>query len=79
MIKLNNKPMRGFDLGDDPPPSYIPPHLTPIVVKALAAGAVGAIAGAGMSYADTRKVSGSAVAYGAVIGVIGAFVATALK
>ena len=62
-----------------PPPSYVPPHPTPVVVKALAAGAVGAIAGAGMSYADTRKVSGSAVSYGAVIGAMGALVATALK
>ncbi len=80
MIVLNDRPVRGFALGDDtPPPSYVPPHPTPIVVKALAAGAVGAIAGAGLSYADARRVSGSAVSYGAVVGIIGALVATALK
>ena len=78
MIYLNEKPMLGFGLGDVPP-SYVPSHPTSVVIKALAAGAVGVIAGAGLSYADTRKVSVSAVSYGAVIGVVGALVATAIK
>jgi hypothetical protein len=80
MITLNGKPVRGFGLSDDtPPPSYVPPHHASVLVRALAAGAVGAVAGAGMSYADTRSVRGGAVSYGAVIGVIGALVATAIK
>jgi hypothetical protein len=64
---------------NSPAPSYVPPHPTPVIVKALVAGAVGAVAGAGMSYADTRAVRGSAVSYGAVVGVIGALVAQAIK
>jgi hypothetical protein len=68
-----------LDNTSTPPPSYVPPHPTPVAIKALVAGAVGAVAGAGMSYADTRTVRASAVSYGAVIGVIGALVATAMK
>jgi len=82
MILLNGRSVRGFGIGDDTPtapPSYVPPHPTPVIVKALVAGAVGAVAGAGMSYADTRAVRGSAVSYGAVVGVIGALVAQAIK
>jgi hypothetical protein len=78
MISLNGKAVLGFGLGDVPP-SYVPPHPTSVVVKALAAGAVGAVAGAGISYADTRKVSASSLSTGATIGIIGALVATALK
>jgi nitrate/nitrite transporter NarK len=71
MIQRNGKLVPGFALGDDVSPT---PHHS-VLARTAVAGAVGAAFGAGMSYADTKRVKGSAMAYGAAIGAIGALVA----
>lgn len=78
MIALNGKQVRGFGVGDDSPPATVPTHHS-VVFRAAVATAVGAIAGAGMSYADTRAVSWNAVSYGAAIGMVGALVAIKMQ